>query len=64
MNVFTRRDGPLDQGWLRGLLNGRYKLQSISFTIYFDRDCWRWGVERFKNDLYFYAGPLGLDIGA
>jgi hypothetical protein len=64
MSIFTRTDGPLDQGWLPGLLRGRYRLQSISFTIYLDRDCWRWGAERFKGSLYFFAGPFGLDIGA
>jgi hypothetical protein len=64
-NVFTRSDGPLDPGWLQGLLNGQRHLQSVSLTVYFDRDCWRWWeTERFKGSIHFYAGPLVLELGA
>ncbi len=63
-SVFTRRDGPLDQGWLQKVLRQR-RIQSISVTIFFDRDCWQWWtIERFKGTLSFCAGPIMVDIEA
>lgn len=61
---FTRRDGPLDQGWLQGLLIGRRRVQSISLTLWLERDCWKWEVDRFKGSLHLFAGPISLQIEA